>query len=401
VDEATHAEQMHQRLAALKVVDDAGRWLLARRSRATCQMLRINNLPASTALRSAIRVVESTREVKRINARTEVNVNPSDLDTSPRAIIDARLPPSVFPESVARDGLTPLQRRFAVEYLVDMNATAAAIRAGYRPLGAAFKGHRLLHSPKIRALIEAEAQKTIAIPQPRIIAELARIAFANMLDYICVQPDGTAYVDLSKLTREQAAAIGSVEVEEYTEGRGVNARAVKRVKLKLASKLDALEKLARLFGMFTDKVEHTGKDGAPLIPENSASPRDLARAIMDIFRSAATENTDARIAPGVGQSPPAEEDDQAVVDDAEEDEPDVDSEERDYEAGATIPIPGSGRIEFIVYSEADGRARWSCYNARDECFARIWGKAAAIAAVREVKRTGTYTPDRYRNGPGR
>ena len=54
----------------------------------------------------------------------------------------------------------------------------------------------------------------------RVLNELALLGFANMLDYISVGPNDTVKVDLSKLTREQAAAIGEVTVEEFTERTG-------------------------------------------------------------------------------------------------------------------------------------------------------------------------------------
>ena len=59
---------------------------------------------------------------------------------------------------------------------------------------------------------------------------------------------------MSKLTREQAAAIGEVTVEDFTDGRGEGARDVRRVKFKLADKRGALVDLGRHFGLFTDKA---------------------------------------------------------------------------------------------------------------------------------------------------
>lgn len=81
-----------------------------------------------------------------------------------------------------------------------------------------------------------------------------------MLDYMTVQSDGYAYVDLSRLTREQAAAIQEITVEEYKEGTGEEARNVKRVKFKLADKRAALVDIGRHFGLFVDKKE-IGKPG--------------------------------------------------------------------------------------------------------------------------------------------
>lgn len=89
-----------------------------------------------------------------------------------------------------------------------------------------------------------------------IISELAKIGFANMGHYIRVV-DGDPVVDLSNCTPEQLAAVGEVTVEDFLDGRGDNAREVRKVKFKLLDKKGALVDLGRHLGMFVDKVEHT------------------------------------------------------------------------------------------------------------------------------------------------
>lgn len=160
--------------------------------------------------------------------------------------------------------LTRKQQRFVDEYLVDLNGAQAAIRAGYSADSAKEIAYENLTKPHIAAAIDAALATTPGVTRTRIVDELARVAFANMLDYVTPQADGTAYVDLSKLTREQAAAIGEIITEEYTEGRGESARAVQRVKFKLADKLSALEKLGKTLGMFKDRYEHSGPNGKPI-----------------------------------------------------------------------------------------------------------------------------------------
>src|SRR5262249_39825482 len=85
----------------------------------------------------------------------------------------------------------------------------------------------------------------------RVIKELAYLGFANMQDYIRVTDDGYAYVNLSELTREQAAAIQQLDCETYTE-QGENGREVKKVKIKLADKKSALELLGKHVGVFKE-----------------------------------------------------------------------------------------------------------------------------------------------------
>ena len=169
------------------------------------------------------------------------------------------------------DSLTPKQQRFVAEYLIDLNATQAAIRAGYSPDSAGAIGCENLTKPDIQAAI-AEAmekrRKRTEVTQDRVLAELAKIGFANMQNYMRATPGGDPFLDFSALTEDQAAALSEVTVEDYTDGRGENAREVKRVKFKLCDKRAALVDLGRHLGMFTDKVQHQtlDKDGNPVTP---------------------------------------------------------------------------------------------------------------------------------------
>lgn len=157
--------------------------------------------------------------------------------------------------------LNPKQARFVAEYLIDMNATQAAIRAGYSKRTAKAQGSRLLTNADVAAAVQARqgrlAEK-LEVTQERVIAELAKIGFANMADYMTVDSRGDPALDFSALTRDQAAALTEVTVDDYVEGRGENARDVRRVKFKLADKRAALVDLGKHLGMFTERVEHSG-----------------------------------------------------------------------------------------------------------------------------------------------
>lgn len=163
--------------------------------------------------------------------------------------------------------LSPKQQRFAEEYLVDLNATQAALRAGYSEKTASSQGQRLLTKVDVQASISKareEISKRTEITQDAVLKELAKIGFANMQDYMKAGPDGDPYLDFSELTREQAAALIEVTVEDFKEGRGEAARDVRRVKFKLADKKGALVDIGKHLGMFKERVEHTGKDGGPI-----------------------------------------------------------------------------------------------------------------------------------------
>lgn len=188
-------------------------------------------------------------------------------------------------------GLTPKQRQFCDEYLIDKNATQAAIRAGYSVKTAGEQGSRLLANHKVRAYLakktETAAQK-LGITHEKVLGELAKLSFSNMQDFIRTTSDGDAYIDLSELTRDQAAALTEVQVDDYVDGRGDDARDVKRIKIKLADKRAALVDLGKHLGLFVEKLEVTGKDGKPLAPTIAiVTPEDAARAYQDALKRAA------------------------------------------------------------------------------------------------------------------
>lgn len=146
--------------------------------------------------------------------------------------------------------LTNKQKRFVEEYLIDLNATQAAIRAGYSPNTAKDIGCENLAKPNIRACIDkeiAERSKRTGINQDRVIRELARLAFVNANDVIDMEEatlkDGA--------TEDDTAAIASVKVKTIPtkEGEGIERE------IKLTDKLKALELLGKHLGMFKDKVE--------------------------------------------------------------------------------------------------------------------------------------------------
>lgn len=180
-----------------------------------------------------------------------------------------------------KDKLTARQKRFVAEYLVDLNATQAAIRAGYSAKTAEQQASRLLRNVQVRAAVEQGQQKTAAkleVTKERIVEELAKIGFSNMLDYMRAGHDGDPYLDFSQLTRDQAAALSEVTVEDFKDGRGEDARDVRRVKFKLHDKKGALVDLAKMLGFVIEKHEHTGKDGGP-IETRETSDNEVARRV--------------------------------------------------------------------------------------------------------------------------
>lgn len=161
------------------------------------------------------------------------------------------------------EDLTVKQWLFVKEYLIDKNATQAAIRAGYSEKTAHVIGKQSLNKVKIKKHIDKELAKvtsTLEVTAERVIAEIAKMAFSNHEDITTIDEDGTPRVDLSRLTREQFAAVQEVQTTTRTVGHKSGKKAkVTNVKVKLADKAKALEQLGRYLKLFTDKVEHSGK----------------------------------------------------------------------------------------------------------------------------------------------
>jgi phage terminase small subunit len=155
--------------------------------------------------------------------------------------------------------LTLKQELFVKEYLVDLNATQAAVRAGYSKRTANSSGPALLQQTSVSnaiALAIDERAKRLEVAQDRVIRELARIAFGDLRDSAAWSADGIVFKDSSELTDDAAAAISEIS-ENITEKGGT-------LRIKRYDKVKALELLGRHLGMFIDRTELTGKDGTPL-----------------------------------------------------------------------------------------------------------------------------------------
>jgi phage terminase small subunit len=84
----------------------------------------------------------------------------------------------------------------------------------------------------------------------RVVRELAALAFSNIFDFIEVQRDGSVLIDLSRASRDRAAAIHDVDVRRSREGSGNEGGSAKLIRIALCDKLRALEMLARHLGMY-------------------------------------------------------------------------------------------------------------------------------------------------------
>lgn len=171
-----------------------------------------------------------------------------------------------------KDGLTWQQVAFVRSFVTMMiangnkrpNAKECAIAAGCPVKTAKGIAYMFLQDANVRRSIEEKMEEHLAsfdITCEKIVKELAHLAFSNMADYMAPAGDGSFFVDFSKLSREQSAAIQEITVDEYYEGRGENAQRVKKVRFKLGDKKGALDTLARWRKMLTDKTEMSNPDG--------------------------------------------------------------------------------------------------------------------------------------------
>lgn len=148
--------------------------------------------------------------------------------------------------------ITEKQKKFVEEYLIDLNATQAAIRAGYSVKNAGKIGHELLEKTRISNEVTkkiAERSRRTGINADRVLIELAKIAFANA-DDIIESKDATLKENAS---RDDLAAIQSIKVKTFGED-GVERE------IKLADKLKALDMLGRHLGMWNDKLQVSGME---------------------------------------------------------------------------------------------------------------------------------------------
>lgn len=149
--------------------------------------------------------------------------------------------------------LTKKQKLFVEEYLIDLNATQAAIRAGYSPQTAYSIGEENLKKPEIKNSIEkalAERSKRTGINADRVLTEIAKIAFMNPADAINFS-DGSVKQSAS---RDDLACIQSVKIKtSYSETGETIEKEVK-----MYDKKSALELLGKHLGMFSDKLKVEG-----------------------------------------------------------------------------------------------------------------------------------------------
>ena len=153
--------------------------------------------------------------------------------------------------------MTPKEAAFCEEYVVDLNSTQAAIRAGYAKKTAGVTGCQKLKKPNIAARIEElkkERQEKTGLKAADVVEAIARIAFVDPRQLF----DDGGQIDPRKLSDDMAKVVAGIEPSQHG------------TKIKLNDRLKALELLGRHMSLFSDKIEHRITEGKVVItiPDN-------------------------------------------------------------------------------------------------------------------------------------
>jgi phage terminase small subunit len=160
--------------------------------------------------------------------------------------------------------LTPKQQRFVDEYLIDLNATKAAIRAGYSAKTAHSQGERLLRHVEVSAAISAAKKARAERAEVDADYVLKRMIEIDQMDVLDIMDDDMAIKPVSEWPKVWRQYLSGFDLAEMFDGRGEQREMIGILKkIKWPDKVKNLELLGRHFGMFKDKVEHSGEIKTP------------------------------------------------------------------------------------------------------------------------------------------
>lgn len=168
--------------------------------------------------------------------------------------------------------MTPKQARFVEEYLVDLNATQAAIRAGYSEATANEQGARLLANVSVAAAINAAQAKRAERTQIDADYVLRRIIEIDQMDVLDIMDEKHNLKPITEWPKVWRQYLSGIDVAEMFQGRGDD-RAIVGVlkKIKWPDKVRNLELLGKHVGVqaFKDRVEHSGEMSITVTEEDA------------------------------------------------------------------------------------------------------------------------------------
>ena len=170
------------------------------------------------------------------------------------------------------------QQRFVEEYLIDLNATQAAIRAGYSKNGAGQTAANLLKNTKIQIALQQamkECSKRTGITIDRVVEEIAKIAFVNAAEAFEFGPDGVTLRNKDELPPELLPAIAEIS-ETKTENGGT-------IRLKFHPKSTSLDQLMKHLGGYApEQHQHSGT-----IVTAAVTRAEMKAGLQEIFNNVA------------------------------------------------------------------------------------------------------------------
>lgn len=202
--------------------------------------------------------------------------------------------------------LTAKQRAFVREYLIDLNATQAAIRAGYSEKTSYSIGQENLNKPEIQTAIAAAMKlrsERTDITADKVLRELAKIGFADIRKAIRWHshlineednPDGGDVAVIKTIVTNQVEIIASEDIDDDTAAAisEISQNTSGGIKLKLHDKRAALVDIGKHLGMFVEKHEHSGPGGGP-IEHKDVSARDILNGKLARLASRSGTSGDA------------------------------------------------------------------------------------------------------------
>lgn len=193
--------------------------------------------------------------------------------------------------------LNDMQKRFVEEYLIDLNATQAAMRAGYSQKTSYAQGCALLRHPEIQAALDAAMEarsERVGLHADAVLREYMKIAFADMRNAVR-WGESTVQVESDEDGTPQPVVVHDVMLKSSDEIDDATAAAISEVsrtqtgiKIKFHDKKGALDSLAKHLGLTPEKLEHSGPNGGPIKTETnlSALPTEDLKQLQKILAKA-------------------------------------------------------------------------------------------------------------------
>jgi phage terminase small subunit len=225
----------HMRFAAAGALGDDARAAVAELVEASGRLKRLRLFDKQAALNSLSRILTQGERARfPLGAANEHARAPAGPD-----------------RAAAQAPLADRQRRFAAEFLEDFDASAAARRAGYAAASAPFQATKLRRHPAIAARIAAgvaRKQRAVRVEADRVLAEYARIAFADIGRLADWSNKRLRLKPKRRIAPADSAAIARIDTSGASAARGVTLRLV------LHDKVYALDMLARHLGLLDRRM---------------------------------------------------------------------------------------------------------------------------------------------------